>query len=72
LPGGPLATRTNGAPPTARKREAGTPVINGLVSVIEGVGDAIVGGVSLAVDAVGIGLAQNRDAVPGAPGDLGA
>ena len=37
----------------------------------EGVGDALVGGVGLPVDAVGVDLQQDRDAVPGAAGDLG-
>ena len=37
----------------------------------EGVGDALVGGISLAVDAVGVDLEQDSDAVPGAAGDLG-
>ena len=37
----------------------------------EGVGDALVGGVGLAVDAVGLDLEQDGDAVPGAAGDLG-
>ena len=37
----------------------------------EGVGDALVGGVGLPVDAVGVDLEQDRDAVPGAAGDLG-
>jgi hypothetical protein len=37
----------------------------------EGVGDALVGGVSLPVDAVGVDLQQDGDAVPGAAGDLG-
>ena len=35
------------------------------------VGDALAGGVSLAVDAVGVDLEQDRDSVPGAAGDLG-
>jgi hypothetical protein len=38
----------------------------------EGVGDALVGGGGLAVDAVGVDLEQDRDAVPGAAGDLAA
>jgi hypothetical protein len=37
----------------------------------EGLGDALVGGGGLAVDAVGVDLEQDRDAVPGAAGDLG-
>jgi len=37
----------------------------------ECVGDAVVGGVGLAVDAVGVDLKQDGDAVPGAAGDLG-
>ena len=37
----------------------------------EGVGDAPVGGISLPVYAVGVDLQQDRDAVPGAAGDLG-
>src|SRR5208337_2290813 len=42
-----------------------------LVLAAEGVGDALVGGVGLAVDAVGVDLQQDGDAVPGAAGDLG-
>jgi hypothetical protein len=37
----------------------------------EGVGDALVGGISLPVDAVGVDLEQYGDAVPGPAGDLG-
>jgi hypothetical protein len=37
----------------------------------EGLGDALVGGGRLAVDAVGVDLEQDRDAEPGAAGDLG-
>ena len=37
----------------------------------KGVGDALVGGVGLPVDAVGVDLEQDGDAVPGAAGDLG-
>ena len=37
----------------------------------EGVGDALVGGIGLPVDAVGVDLQQDRDAVPGPAGDLG-
>jgi hypothetical protein len=37
----------------------------------EGVGDALVGGAGLSVDAVGVDLEQDGDAVPGAAGDLG-
>jgi hypothetical protein len=37
----------------------------------EGVGDELVGGVSLSVDAVGIDLEEDRDAVPRPAGDLG-
>jgi hypothetical protein len=37
----------------------------------EGVGDALVGGLSLPVDAVRVDLQQDGDAVPGAAGDLG-
>src|SRR5450755_4204825 len=36
-----------------------------------GVADAAVGGTGLAVDAVGVDLEQDGDAVPGAAGDLG-
>jgi hypothetical protein len=36
-----------------------------------GVGDALVGGTSLPVDAVGVDLEQDRYAVPGVAGDLG-
>ena len=42
-----------------------------LFSVAEGVGDALVGGISLPVDAMRVDLEQNGDAVPGAAGDLG-
>jgi hypothetical protein len=37
----------------------------------EGFGNALVGGGGLSVDAVGVDLEQDRDAVPGAAGDLG-
>jgi len=37
----------------------------------EGVGDALVGSISLPVDAVSVDLQQDRDPVPGAAGDLG-
>ncbi len=37
----------------------------------EGVGDALVGGVGLPVDAVGVDLEQDGDAVPGTAGDVG-
>jgi hypothetical protein len=37
----------------------------------EGVGDALVGGISPPVDAVGVDLQQGRDAMPGTAGDLG-
>src|ERR1022692_1887095 len=43
----------------------------GIVRVVEGAVDAGVGGVGLAVDAVGVDLEQDGDAVPGAAGDLG-
>jgi hypothetical protein len=48
-------------------------VTRGLPSVMgaEGVGDALVGGVGLPVDAVGVDLEQDRDAVPDSAGDLG-
>ena len=36
----------------------------------EGVGDALVGGVGLIVDAVRVDLQQDRDAVPGLTGDV--
>ncbi len=39
--------------------------------VVEGVADAPVGGGGLAVDAVGVDLEQDGDAVSGAAGDLG-
>jgi hypothetical protein len=35
------------------------------VPAAEGVGDALVGGIGLAVDAVGVDLGQDDDAVPG-------
>src|SRR5690242_8004533 len=41
-----------------------------LVLAAEGTVDALVGGVGLAVDAVGVDLEQDGDAVPGAAGDL--
>jgi hypothetical protein len=41
------------------------------VLAAEGVGDALVRGISLAVDAVRVDLQQDRDAVPGPAGDLG-
>ncbi len=37
----------------------------------EGVSDALVGGVGLAVDAVGVDLKEHDDAMPGPAGDLG-
>ncbi len=37
----------------------------------EGVGDALVGGLGLPIDAVHADLEQDGDAVPGAAGDLG-
>jgi hypothetical protein len=37
----------------------------------EGIGDALVGGGGLTVDAAGVDLEQNGDAVPGAAGYLG-
>jgi hypothetical protein len=42
-----------------------------VILAAEGVGDALVGGVGLAVDAVGVDLEQDDDAVPGAAGDFG-
>ena len=36
----------------------------------EGGGDPLVGGIGLTVDAVGVDLEQDGDAVPGAAGDL--
>ena len=41
------------------------------VVFVEGVADALVGGVGLAVDAVGVDLEQDGDAVAGAARDLG-
>jgi hypothetical protein len=41
------------------------------VLLVEGVADALVGGAGLAVDAVGVDLEQDCDAVAGAAGDLG-
>jgi hypothetical protein len=43
----------------------------GFVLDAEGVGDALVGGVGLAVDAVGVDLEEDGDALPGVAGDLG-
>ena len=40
------------------------------LSGAEGVGDALVGGISLPIDAVGVDLQQDGDAVPGPAGDL--
>ena len=45
-----------------------TRVLPGVLGA-EGIGDALVGGTVLAVDAVGVDLEQHRDAVPGAAGD---
>jgi hypothetical protein len=45
-------------------------VITGAVDA-ESVGDALVGGAGLAVDAVGVELEQDGDAVLGAAGDFG-
>jgi hypothetical protein len=42
-----------------------------VVVAAEGVGDALVDGAVLAVDAVGVDLEQDGDAVPGPAGDLG-
>jgi hypothetical protein len=42
-----------------------------VLTAAEGVGDALVGGVGLAVDAVGVHLQQDDEAVPGAAGDFG-
>jgi hypothetical protein len=42
-----------------------------VLTAAEGVGDALVGGVGLAVDAVGVHLQQDDDAMPGAAGDFG-
>ena len=39
--------------------------------VPKSIGDALVSGIGLAVDAVGVDLEQDRDAVPGAAGDPG-
>ena len=55
---------------TARRRLSGclavvTLVITGVVAA-KGVGDALVGGVGLAVDAVSVDLQQDGDAVAGA------
>jgi hypothetical protein len=52
-------------------RTSGFLVILAVPRAAEGVGDALVGGVGLAVDAVGVDLEQDRDAVPGAAGDFG-
>jgi len=43
----------------------------GLIWAAEGVCDALVDGVGLAVDAVGVDLQQDGDTVPGAAGNLG-
>jgi hypothetical protein len=51
----------------------GSPASAGLFArFAEGVADALVGGGGLAVDAVGVDLEQDGDAVPGAAGDLGS
>ena len=39
---------------------------------MEGLVGALVGGVGLAVDGVGVDLEQDGDGVPGAAGDLGS
>ncbi|MGH3274444.1 MAG: hypothetical protein ACRDNZ_09020, partial [Streptosporangiaceae bacterium] len=43
-------------------------IVTRLIGGAEGVGDALVGGMGLPVDAVGVDLQQDRDAVPGAAG----
>src|SRR5271165_5279602 len=55
----------------ARARTSGLLVILAVLGAAEGVGDALVGGVGLSVDAVGVDLEQDGDAVPGAAGDFG-
>jgi hypothetical protein len=47
------------------------PVLVSVILTAEGVGDALVGGVDLAVDAMGVDVEQDDDAVPGAAGNLG-
>jgi hypothetical protein len=47
------------------------PILVSVILTAEGVGDALVGGVSLAVDAVGVDVEQDDDAVSGAAGNLG-
>ena len=46
-------------------------VIRAVVGAAEGIGDALAGGIGLAVDAVGVDREQDGDAVPGAAGDFG-
>jgi hypothetical protein len=46
------------------------PSCHWLVVILEGVADALVSGAGLAVDAVGVDLEQDGDAVPGAAGDF--
>jgi hypothetical protein len=64
--------------PARRSVPGATPVQDALLAVFpfacfraEGVDDALVGGISLTVNAVGVDLEQDRDAMPGAAGDLG-
>jgi hypothetical protein len=64
--------------PARRSVPGATPVQDALHAVFpfacfraEGVDDALVGGISLTVNAVGVDLEQDRDAMPGAAGDLG-
>jgi hypothetical protein len=77
--------RTRAGPDEPGGRRAGVnrpvPAVSGMSAVLlppvlgvlaaEGVGDALVGGVGLPVDAVGVDLEQDDDAVPGPAGDLG-
>jgi len=55
----------------AGKPGLGSRVMSLAVVSVEGVVDALVGGGGLAIDAVGVDLEQDGDAVAGAAGDLG-
>jgi len=44
--------------------------LNGLIRAAQGISDAFVDGVGLPVDAVGVDLEQDGDAMPGAVGDF--
>ena len=56
--------------PARRRRRPRHRVFLGVAGA-EGLGDPLVGGILLPVDAVRVDLEQDRDALPGAAGDLG-